>query len=239
MAIARCSRNPEGDVPRNLELRLVPARERFARLGGLELGEEIAVAAGLHAVERRGPGVEAVVELQRQRVGAGRDRRAGGHLDHVRTRLLERHRYGARLARERDLVELELACVEAEALDRLLHLERHLCRARVVGLVGVERQAQRLGGRLDLVPEAKRVVCAGRGGVERKRHEQRGGGQEQGGALRHGRSSWAERMLGERRGQEGWNITRRPPGPSSARAHAPGFSRRARGRLACGPGGRV
>src|SRR6059036_3957293 len=55
--------------PGDLELRLVPAGERLARLGVLELGEEVSMTARHHAVERHRAGVERVVEADRQRVG--------------------------------------------------------------------------------------------------------------------------------------------------------------------------
>src|SRR2546428_741593 len=65
-------RHREAHGPWNLELGLVPARKRLARLGVLELCEEIGVATNHHPIERDRARVEVVVKPDLERIDAGR-----------------------------------------------------------------------------------------------------------------------------------------------------------------------
>jgi len=155
-------RHDQRHLPRDLELGLVPARERATCVDRLELGEGVGAAADLEAVEAGGAGVEVVGEVDLEHVGAGGERslRADDHQARRAFAVREPDRAGR--PAQRDPVELHLAGVEPERVHARGDGEVDPHRAGVVGARRVDLEADRFEGRRDRGPEAQ--VGARQGG---------------------------------------------------------------------------
>ena len=143
--------HPVGDrcghahAPGDLERRLVEARPRFARVGGLEVGEAVGLAVDNYFIERVGVSVEVVGEGKGQRVSPGRDRLLGAQRDDaivIARGRGERRRAG--FVRQRHPAQLHALGVEPERIGGRVHLDLDRGRARVLGLARIERELQRL-----------------------------------------------------------------------------------------------
>ncbi len=205
----RVRRDDQRRVERDLEARLVEARERAARRDRLELREGVRDAGLRDLVEPFELRPERRIELDVQlRFPCGQRQRKGDRRHPRLVALLPRPRdFRAAVGRRRRARHVERLAVKPHDAPRLIERDRDIDRAREAILLRIDVQLERLGRRTRVARQSNRGNRFGarrggrRGGARRRCGRRRDGRRGRRSARRHReRAEENQREEGEGRG---------------------------------------